>query len=113
MLSATTPFRREDALALSVDAHALLRERVPAFEAEYARRGWRMQRALDRVYDNTLAREHLGWQPRYDFAYRLAKLRAEQDPRSPLARAIGIKGYHGGEYADGSYPVEPKSPAAR
>jgi UDP-glucose 4-epimerase len=111
VLSATTPFRREDAALLARDAAAAVRLRVPDYEAEYARRGWRMHRTIDRVYDNTLARERLGWRPVYDFAHRLAKLRAGDDPRSPLARAIGIKGYHGDDYADGRYPVERRSPA--
>lgn len=112
VLSATTPFRCEDAALLSRDAAAVVKSRVPEYEAEYARRGWRMHGAIDRVYDNTLAREQLGWRPVYDFAHRLARLRAGEDPRSPLTQAIGIKGYHGDDYADGRYPVEPKSPAA-
>jgi UDP-glucose 4-epimerase len=62
------------------------------------------------VYDSTLAREQLGWRPRYDFAHAIERLRAGEDPRSPLAQAIGIKGYHGDDYADGRYPVERKSP---
>ena len=110
VLSATTPFLREDAMALRHDAAAVVARRVPGFEQEYARRGWRMHRAIDRVYDNTLAREQLGWRPRYDFAHLLACLRAGEDPRSPLARAIGIKGYHGDAFADGLYPVERPSP---
>jgi UDP-glucose 4-epimerase len=112
VLSATTPFRREDAAQLGRDAQAVLRQRVPGYEAEYARRGWRMHRSIDRVYDNARAREQLGWRPVYDFAYRLARLRVGEDPRSPLAQAIGIKGYHGDDYADGRYPIEPTSPAA-
>lgn len=112
VLSATTPFRRQDAAALSRDAAAVLRMRAPEYEEEYARRGWRMHRTLDRVYDNSKARAELGWRPVYDFARRLDALRAGADPRSPLARAIGLKGYHGDDYADGRYPVEPKSPAA-
>lgn len=112
VLSATTPFLRDDAALLSRDAGAAMKIRVPEYEPEYARRGWRMHRTIDRVYDNTLAREQLGWKPVYDFAYRLARLRAGEDPRSPLTQAIGIKGYHGDDYADGRYPVEPKSPAA-
>ena len=47
----------------------------------------------------------LGWQPRYDFRSVLEKLRAGEDPRSPLAQAVGSKGYHGQEFADGPYPA--------
>jgi UDP-glucose 4-epimerase len=32
--------------------------------------------------------------PRYDFRYVLDQLKAGQDPRSPLARVVGAKGYH-------------------
>jgi UDP-glucose 4-epimerase len=61
---------------------------------------------IDRVYVNARAREDLGWQPRYDFKHVVACLRAGQDPRSPLARAIGAKGYHAEASAEGPYPVE-------
>lgn len=106
LLSATTPFRPEDLAELRVDAAAVVRRRVPEYEAEYARLGWRMHASVDRVYVNTRAREELGWRPRYDFAHLLARLRAGEDPRSPLAQAVGSKGYHGKAYADGLYPVE-------
>jgi len=49
---------------------------------------------IDRVYVNERARAELGWRPRYDFRYVLDRLKAGQDPRSPLARAVGAKGYH-------------------
>lgn len=106
ILSATTPFRPEDLAELRADAPAVLRRRVPDYEAVYARLGWRMHAAIDRVYVNALAREELGWQPRYDFAHLLDRLRAGEEPRSPLAQAIGIKGYHGSAFADGLYPIE-------
>jgi len=72
----------------------VLRRRVPGWEEEYARRGWAMFPSLDRVYVNARARRELGWRPRHDFAGILARLRAGGDPRSPLARAVGAKGYH-------------------
>jgi hypothetical protein len=50
--------------------------------------------ALDRVYVNARARAELGWTPRYDFATALAHVAAGEDPRSPLAVAVGAKGYH-------------------
>ena len=79
---------------------------MPGYQAEYAHRGWRMFPSLDRVYVNALARQELGWRPRYDFGYVLERLRAGEDFRSPLAPALGIKGYHGQVYEDGLYPVE-------
>jgi UDP-glucose 4-epimerase len=105
ILSATSPFGRDELEELRRDAPAVVARYVPEYEAEFARRGWRMFPAIERVYVNALARRELGWQPRYDFAHVVARLRAGEDPRSPLAQAIGIKGYHAGEYADGLYPV--------
>jgi hypothetical protein len=49
---------------------------------------------LDRVYVNERARRELGWAPRHDFRSALARVAADGDLRSPLARAIGAKGYH-------------------
>jgi hypothetical protein len=49
---------------------------------------------IDRVYVNARARAELGWRPRYDFRHVLGQLKAGQDPRSPLARTVGAKGYH-------------------
>jgi nucleoside-diphosphate-sugar epimerase len=94
VISATTPFAPDDLAALGVDAPAVVRERFPAYEAIYAERGWRMFPRLDRVYVNARARDLLGWAPRYDFAAALDRLAAGEDPRSPLAVAVGAKGYH-------------------
>ena len=94
VVSATTPFVRDDAAALAEDAPAVVRRLFPDQEAEYARRGWTMFPALDRVYVNERARNELGWAPRYDFRHVLDRLAAGEDPRSELARAVGAKGYH-------------------
>jgi UDP-glucose 4-epimerase len=94
IITATTPFLREDARELGVDAAAVLRRRVPGYEAIYARTGWKMLPTLDRVYDNERARTLLGWEPRYDFQRVLHAVASDIDPRSELARAIGSKGYH-------------------
>jgi nucleoside-diphosphate-sugar epimerase len=106
ILSATTPFTRDDLAELRTDAAAVVARHVPDFKDEYRRRNWRMFPGIERVYVNALAREELGWRPRYDFAHIVSRLRAGEDPRSPLAQAIGIKGYHAGAYADGVYPVD-------
>jgi nucleoside-diphosphate-sugar epimerase len=94
IISATTPFTRGDLAALREDTPAVVRRLFPDQETEYARRGWRMFPTIGRVYVNARARAELGWAPRYDFRYVLDRLKAGQDPRSPLARAIGAKGYH-------------------
>jgi UDP-glucose 4-epimerase len=105
ILSATTPFTRDDLLALRHDAPGVVARHVPGYAAEYARRGWHMFPHIERVYVNARAREELGWQPHYDFAHVVACLQSNTDPRSPLAQAIGRKGYHAEQYADGIYPV--------
>ena len=95
IVSATTPFDRDDLAELRADAAAVVRRRFgDAFDAVYSPRGWRMFPSIERVYDNARAREELGWAPRYDFARALARLRAGEDFRSPLALAVGAKGYH-------------------
>ncbi len=105
IVSATTPFTRDDLLDLRVNAPLVLKRRVPDYEAEYARRGWKMFPSIERVYVNERARNDLGWRPRYDFGYVLDRLRAGDDPRSPLSRAVGSKGYHDRKFAEGPYPV--------
>ena len=94
IVTATTPFTEDDLAELAVDAPAVVRRRFPDCEAVYAPRGWRMFDAIERVYVNARAREELGWEPVYDFARALELVAAGEDPRSPLARAIGAKGYH-------------------
>ena len=106
VVSATTPFTHGDLPGLGLDAPAVLARRVHAYEEVYAARGWRMLPSLDRVYVNERARSELDWQPRIDFATALERVRAAEDFRSPLARAVGSKGYHAQTFEHGPYPVE-------
>jgi UDP-glucose 4-epimerase len=94
IITATTPLSQADLAGLRDDAPAVVRRLFPDYAAEYARRGWRMFPSIGRVYVNARARADLGWTPRYDFRGFLDALIAGQDPRSPLAQAIGAKGYH-------------------
>jgi nucleoside-diphosphate-sugar epimerase len=105
IISATTPFQPEDLQDLPDDAPRMVRRRAPEYEEEYARRGWRMFPGIERVYVNERARRELGWRPKYDFRRIIECLRAGNDPRSPLACAVGSKGYHDRTFADGPYPV--------
>jgi UDP-glucose 4-epimerase len=105
IISATTPFSPDDLRDLRGNAPLVVRRRIPDYEAEYARRGWRMFPSIDRVYVNERARKELGWRPRYDFRCVLDRLTASEDFRSPLARAVGSKGYHAQKFAGGPYPV--------
>jgi len=107
IISATSPFTRDDMAGLNTDAPSVVRRRVPQYEGVYARRGWSMFPRINRVYVNERARRELGWKPRYDFARIIDRVSAGEDPRSELARAIGSKGYHPDTFADGPYPVEP------
>jgi nucleoside-diphosphate-sugar epimerase len=79
----------------------VLRRRVPGCDEIYGKLGYRMPQAITRVYDNSRARAELGWRPRDDFASALARLAQGGDLRSPMAKAIGIKGYH----PDVTYPL--------
>ncbi len=105
IISATSPLLPEDLPLLNTDAAAAVLARVPAYGPVYAARGWRMFERIDRVYVNAAARRDLGWRPKYDFNYVLESLRGGAYPRSPLAVAIGAKGYHDRVFEDGPYPV--------
>jgi nucleoside-diphosphate-sugar epimerase len=106
IISATTPFTYEDVQDLRTDAASVVNRRVPGYEDVYASRGWSMFPGIDRVYVNERARREIGWVPKYDFARVIDLIRAGQEPRSPLARAVGAKGYHPQVFADEPYPVE-------
>src|ERR671917_2893350 len=94
IVSATTPFTRDDLAGLRADAPSVVRRLFPHYEAVYAERGWTMFPSIDRVYDNTRARVELGWAPRYKFRHALDLVGAGEEPRSELAVSVGMKGYH-------------------
>ena len=94
IISATTPFAEADLAELRRDTPGVVARLVPEYEAVYARLRWRMLPSIDRVYVNALARDQLGWAPRYDFRYALGRLERGEDPRSELALTVGAKGYH-------------------
>jgi UDP-glucose 4-epimerase len=105
IVSATTPFQADDLAELRVCAPKVVERRVPEYLEEYARRDWKMFPVIERVYVNERARRELGWQPRHGFREVVERLRAGDTPRSPLARAVGSKGYHDREFEAGPYPV--------
>jgi UDP-glucose 4-epimerase len=94
IVSATTPFGRGDLVALRHDAAGVIERLFPGAGGLFAARGWRLPDGIDRVYVNDLARAALGWRPATDFAAILEAVRAGRDVRSPLALAVGAKGYH-------------------
>ena len=105
IISANTPFTPDDLNELRKDAPSVVRRHAPGYELEYRRRGWSMLPAIDRVYVNQLAKAQLGWQPRYDFGLVIDRLRASEEFRSPLARAVGSKGYHAEVFSGSPYPT--------
>lgn len=107
IISAPPPFTRDDVVALRADAPAVVRRLFPDVEALYAEKGWKLLPSLDRVYDSHRAVTDLGWQPRRDFAFVLECLRRGEEFRSPMALAIGVKGYHDKVFEHGPYPVTP------
>jgi len=106
IISATTPFTREDRFDLRANAPSVVKQLFPDYEKEYARRNWKMFPRIDRVYANERAREELGWRPEYDFRRVLDSLKAGTDPRSNLAQVVGIKGYHPERFSNEPYPVD-------
>jgi len=107
IIAATTPFAPRDRVMLRHDAPTVVLRQFPECAELYAARGWTLYPTIDRVYVNELARHALGWHPMYDFRQVLDSLRADRDFRSPLALAIGSKGYHAQVFTDGPYPVLP------
>ncbi len=103
IISATTPFTREDLASIRTDLPSAVRRLFPDFEDLFQVRGWRMFPAIERVYVNERARTDLGWRPRHDFRYALDRLAEHADPFSPLTRAVGQKGYH--DVSTGVYTV--------
>jgi UDP-glucose 4-epimerase len=111
IISATTPFTRDDLVELRTNAPAVVARRAPGYQKIYAARGWSMFPAIDRVYINERARRELGWRPKYDYECILKLVEASETISSPLAQAVGAKGYHAATFADGPYPVESASDA--
>jgi len=72
VISAATPFEREDAEELLRDAAAVIERRCPGLTERLAANGWQPQRSIDRVYDSNLAQRELGFRPRFDIGACLA-----------------------------------------
>lgn len=96
IISATTPFRRDDLDRLRSDPAGVLDDRVSGWREVFGSRRWRLLDDIERVYVNDHARQRLGWRPVYDFRRAIRDLGQGCDWRSELARAVGSRGYHGG-----------------
>ena len=65
VISAATPFRREDCEELLDDAPTVIERRCPGLIDRMAAKGWRPPRSIDRVYDSSLAANQLGFCPHF------------------------------------------------
>jgi UDP-glucose 4-epimerase len=65
VISAATPFQREDCEELLVDAPSVIERRCPGLAERIAAQGWRPPHSIDRVYDASLAMRKLGFRPRF------------------------------------------------
>ena len=75
IVSAPTPFTRDDCHDLITDAPAVVARLFPEYRTLYGRRDWTMFDTIDRVYDAGKAERVLGFRCRTGFAEILAGLR--------------------------------------
>src|SRR3954453_20603975 len=81
IVSATTPFTRDDLAELRTHAPAVVHRRFPDAGRLFEARGWRMFPSIERVYVNARPRDELGWAPRWDFRRALDRVAAGRAPR--------------------------------
>ena len=72
--SAPTPFARDEAVALKMNAAAIIAARFPQAESLYAARQWHLPASIGRVYDSSRLERVLGFRCRTDFAAVLKAL---------------------------------------
>ena len=65
VISAATPFRRDDGEELLRDAPSVIERRCPNLTERMAARGWQPSRSIDRIYDSNLAQRKLGFRSRF------------------------------------------------
>jgi UDP-glucose 4-epimerase len=75
IISAMTPFSRQDCRDLIVDAPSVVARYFPDYRALYDKRGWTMFNSIDRVYDAGRAARKLGFVCRTGFKEILDGLR--------------------------------------
>jgi hypothetical protein len=103
LVSATTPFTRQDMAHLRTDAATLFARRAPLAAEVWKERGWRFPDRLDRVYVNTRARHHLGWRPRFDLNAIAARVASGEPVQTPLSQLVGSKENVGSSYHMGVF----------
>jgi UDP-glucose 4-epimerase len=75
IVSAPTPFAREDCVALKQDAAAVIVRYFPDAAQLYAAKGWELPKSIGRVYDAALAEQVLGFRAAIDFGGVLDAMR--------------------------------------
>jgi UDP-glucose 4-epimerase len=76
IISAATPFGRDDLAGLNRNAPEVVHRLFPECAELYGARGWRLFPRIDRVYVSHRAMAELTWKPKYDFRHALQCLRA-------------------------------------
>ena len=74
IVSAPTPFGREECEELKRDAAAVIARYFPQAPELYAARGWMLPRSIGRIYDSALAESQLGFRCETDFTAVLAAM---------------------------------------
>jgi nucleoside-diphosphate-sugar epimerase len=87
IISAPTPFKREDVVDLKHDAASVVERYFPGASSLYASRGWTLPRTIGRIYDPSRAEQVLGFRARIDFAAVLEALK--QGRELPIAHRPG------------------------
>ena len=106
IISAPTPFRKEDLGRLRQNPARVVGQYFPDFHEIYRRANFKMFDDIERIYVSRLAQQQLSWVPEFDFGTILNQLNNEELIGSRLGREIGKKGYHTQSFAEGPYPVE-------
>lgn len=83
VVSAPTPFQRNEAQAVKMDAAAVIARYFPEAPARYAARGWSLPASIGRVYDASAIERDLGFRCQTDFAAVLQAL--QTGARLPFA----------------------------
>jgi len=105
IITATTPFNKNQAKQLRTDLPTVLQQIYPEYVDIFKKHNWKPPDGIGRVYVNHLAKKELGWTPKYNFHNLLSRINNNLPIHSDLALAIGVKGYHTETFVQGPYPV--------
>ncbi len=83
LVSAPTPFTRDDVRSLKSDARSVILDRFPDADGLYADKGWKLPASIGRVYDGSLIERELGFVYQTRFEDVLDALRSGGAP--PIA----------------------------